>query len=907
MGQDTRVKFIGIVILTVITAYIVAPIPDKPKIPGLGDAKINKGIDLAGGAELRYKVLFEDGFAGDKAKATQVATDVIRRRVEAKQLKEPKINSHGEDEIIIQLAGVDADGLRDYKRLIETAGKLTLHAAAPKNLQEQYNKDHVVPEGYKVVENTDRSREGEYAAYGAQLLIRKETVIEGRHIIHAEPHQEMTTGGAQWVTSFELDVEGAKMFDAAAEILYNQRPPGLIVIMLDGRVKSAPAVRSPSFRGRGQISGAKDQNDSKELSIILRSGSLPAPIGSKTGGAGKPEAETFVGPTLGEDAIRRGLTASGLTIVAVAIFMVIYYRTAGVIAVISVILNLVYLLAIMSFFNATLTLPGIAGIVLTVGMAVDANILIFERIREEQAKGKTATQCFDAGHERAWWTIVDSNVTTLIAGIVLYYFGTGPVQGFAVTLSIGILTTLFSVLFCSKVFLRMLLTGGLKEWKMMHIFTNPKINFLRVAKACVVGSILGTVVVMGVFFIRGEKNYGIDFKGGASVSFSMNEPQHIEEVRTKIKTVKGDSGLGKYDDAEIQTVAEPDARRTAEKGGLSRNFQMRCSFDTVDDIKKDIQAVFKDWLSHEPFEDMDAKDVDANPRKLDGRPEGVGFWIYMKAEKFDLAAVRKRIAGIGKVRDILEKDSQGEPLFTLEEAAGAPTGLKKLKFCPSKVASDKPDALSRLREEIKAVLKDDLSSSPFLASGKIGSAVAGELRNSTFWAMLVSWALMIVYVAVRFDSWRYGVAAVVALIHDALFALGFTAVAGAVVPKSWGLNFDISLNTLAAILTVIGYSINDTIVVFDRIRESLILDKKATFAEVINNSVNQTLSRTILTSFTVWISAVMLYSFTATTGGGIADFSFPLIIGVLVGTYSSIYIASPLVLWWFGGKRPVTA
>ena len=166
---------------------------------------------------------------------------------------------------------------------------------------------------------------------------------------------------------------------------------------------------------------------------------------------------------------------------------------------------------------------------------------------------------------------------------------------------------------------------------------------------------------------------------------------------------------------------------------------------------------------------------------------------------------------------------------------------------------------------------------------------------------------MIVYVAFRFESWRYGVAAVVALIHDALFALGFTAVAGAIVPKSWGLNFDMSLNTLAAILTIIGYSINDTIVVFDRIRENLHTDKKSTFAQLINNSVNETLSRTILTSFTVWLSAIVLYVFTATTGGGIADFSFPLIIGVIVGTYSSVYVASPLVLWWYKGQRPKTA
>src|SRR5687767_3529751 len=173
MGQDTRVKFIGILIFTILAAYIVAPIPNKPKIPVLHDAKINKGIDLAGGAELRYKVLFEPGFTGDKEKATRDATDVIRRRLDAKQLKEPKINSHGDNEIVIQIAGIDADQLRDFKRLIQTAGKLELRAAAPKDIQERYNKDKIVPADYMVVENTDRIREGEYAAWGQQILVQK--------------------------------------------------------------------------------------------------------------------------------------------------------------------------------------------------------------------------------------------------------------------------------------------------------------------------------------------------------------------------------------------------------------------------------------------------------------------------------------------------------------------------------------------------------------------------------------------------------------------------------------------------------------------------------------------------------------------------------------------------------------
>jgi protein-export membrane protein SecD len=277
MIQNIRVKFIAIVVLTLVAAFVVAPIPNKPRIPVLSEARINLGIDLAGGAELRYKVLFPPGFNGDRERATKVAGDVIRRRLENKLLQEPKINSHGDNEIVIQLAGVDAEGLRDYKRLIERIGNLELYAAAPRELQERYDKGGVVPDGYKVVKHGD----------GAPILIPEHPVIEGRHILNAEPQQEMTQGGVRWLTSFELDAEGAKLFDEAAEQLYQQRPPGRIVILLDGELKSAPVIQSPSFHGRGQISGAKDQKEARELSIILRSGSLPAPLGSSSDGPRK--------------------------------------------------------------------------------------------------------------------------------------------------------------------------------------------------------------------------------------------------------------------------------------------------------------------------------------------------------------------------------------------------------------------------------------------------------------------------------------------------------------------------------------------------------------------------------------------------------------------------------------------
>lgn len=271
MTRKLRAQFIAIVILTALALCVIAPIPNKPRIPILSEARLVPGIDLAGGAELRYKVLFPPGFQGDRKEATRRVTDVIRRRLETRQLKEPKIASYGENGIVIQLPGVDAEGLRDYKRLIQTLGNLELYAAASQSLQEGYDKDGVLPEGYKAARNPG----------GAAILIPEKPVIEGRHILNAEPHEEIGADGIRWSTSFELDAEGAKNFDDAAEKLYRQHPPGRLVILLDGDVKSAPVVQSPSFHGRGRISGAKTQKEALDLSIILRSGSLPAPIGSE--------------------------------------------------------------------------------------------------------------------------------------------------------------------------------------------------------------------------------------------------------------------------------------------------------------------------------------------------------------------------------------------------------------------------------------------------------------------------------------------------------------------------------------------------------------------------------------------------------------------------------------------------
>jgi SecD/SecF fusion protein len=906
MGQETRFRFVVTLVLTALAALAVAPMDNKPFF---NDYRIRPGIDLEGGAELRYRFEYGDADRAKSKERTQEAADILRKRVEARQLKEPRINALGEDGVVVQLAGVDRQELEEYKKLLQVGGKLEFFETAPREIQERYNQTKEFDSNvWKVIENPERQRSPEYAPWAEKMLIKTQPIVTGRNIVRSEPQSELAPGAARnWYVTFELDSEGAKLFDEAAERLFAQRPPGMIAIVLDNKLNSAPSVRTNRFGGSGQITGIGGESEAKNLSIVLRSGKLPGKI--------VLEQETFVGPTLGQDAIRRGKVASYITLALAAIFMLVYYRKAGVVAVVSLVLNLLFLLGIMAFANATLTLPGLAGIVLTVGMALDANILIFERMREEQLKGKTALQAYEAGHERAFTAIVDSNVTTLVAAAVLYWFGTGPVQGFAVTLSIGIVTTLFSVLFCARAFLKMLIASGTTQFSMMKLMSAPKLDYLRGARKLVLVSAVLVAAGLLLLGIRGEKSLGMDFLGGSAVTFKVAKKTPIQEIRDKIRSIRGADNQPRYPDAEIQTIANPDAGAGAAAASAADTFQLRTGQtvlgkdgltqdQAMQRLKEDVQEALKGIINHEPFATMDAKDVPANPRLFEGEDGsgGPGLYVYVRTKE-DLESLRKKIAGSEAVKNVLSTDSKGQARVYLEEKPGAGEGLRKIALVIP-AADAKEGVAARLQEALRKSIKDDLSEDPFIAQDQLGGAVAKELRNSTIRAMIVSWALMIAYIAFRFDSWKYGVSAVIALVHDSLISIGFIVLAGLVVPKAWGLSFEMGLTTMAAILTIIGYAINDKIVVFDRIRENLQLMKKESFADVINASVNQTMSRTILTGVMVWVAAMILYAMTMHTGGGIAEFSFPLIVGIVAGTYSTIYVACPIVHWWYKGQRP---
>jgi len=404
-------------------------------------------------------------------------------------------------------------------------------------------------------------------------------------------------------------------------------------------------------------------------------------------------------------------------------------------------------------FHFTLTLPGIAGIILTIGMAVDANVLIFERIREETNVGKSIRAAIQSGFSRAFLTILDSNVTTLIAALVLFQFGTGPVRGFATILSIGIVSSMFTALVVTRLVLDFLTTGNTKIHKlhMLRLIKQPKINFIAFRKIAYVISFV--LIVLGIFsfYKRGEGNYSIDFTGGTIQQFKFNDPVNTQNVRDALKEID----LG---DASIQRFGN-------NKEIIIRSFEM--------DPEK-IIAKFNASFNQNPFE-------------------------VMRVEK-------------------------------------------------------------------------------------VGPSVGKDLRGKAVKALLIAMVFMVIYISFRFE-FRFAVAAIVALLHDVLICLGAISL----------LNREISTPVIAALLTIVGYSINDTIVVFSRIREDRKLMKKATYKEIINMSINQTLSRTVLTSVTTLAVVVSLYLF----GGEVINtFALVLLIGVLVGTYSSIFIASPILVDW---------
>ena len=539
-----------------------------------------------------------------------------------------------------------------------------------------------------------------------------------------------------------------------------------VAIVLDNYVYSFPTVQSEISGGRSQITGNFTINEAKDLANILKAGKMPAPA--------RIVSEAIVGPSLGAEAINSGLASFIIALILVLLFMGLYYNKAGWVADLALFANVFFIMGVLSSMGAVLTLPGIAGIVLTIGLSVDANILIFERVREELQSGSATAFAVREGFKHALSSIIDSNVTTLILGIILYAFGTGPIQGFATTLIIGILTSLFSAIFITRIIFEAMLDKN-KEIDFSTGFSKSafkNLNYNFVGKRKVYYMISGAIILAGIIgFAKNGLNYGIDFKGG----------------RTYIV---------RFDAAAMETQ----------------------------DVRAALTAPF-------------------------GNPPEVK--TFGNANQLKITTT-----------------------YLIEDAS---------LDVDAKVEAKLKEGLDKMGGKFEV-----------MSSQKVGENISDDIKMGAVWAILVSCIMMFVYIFIRFRKWQYGLGAVAALFHDVLIVLAVFAIFNGVLPFS----LEIDQHFIAAILTVMGYSMTDTVVVFDRIREYLNMHKKDDLVgeektKVINYALNSTLSRTIITSLTIFLVLLAIFLF---GGEVIRGFSFALLIGIVIGTYSSICIATPIVI-----------
>ena len=713
--------------------------------------KIHLGIDLKGGTSFLVEM---DTNRLDKAVDTTFAlnqaVEVLRKRVDRFGVAEPIIQPAGNNRILVQLPGLSEADKEAAMSTIQKAAYLEFRLVHPQS--EELLRDGLTEPGYEVMRRKQKGKDGRETTEA--VMVRKRAEMDGSGIRNA-----MVIRGnmGEPEINFSLDSKGAERFAQITRENVNQR----LAIILDGELYSAPVIRGPIETGSGSITGNFDQKEAFELANVLEN-PLRAPL--------KIIESREVDPTLGKDSITSGIKAAVIGTIAVVVFMMVYYMMAGIVANAALMLNIIILLGVMCSVGTTLTLPGIAGIVLTIGMAVDANVLIFERIREEVAAGKSLRGALSAGYDKAFGTIFDSNLTTLISSVILIFMGTGPVKGFGVTLTIGVTVSMFTALVVTRLIFDFLLSRNLiKNFNMMHIVKGAKYDFMKVAAPAFAASWLLILIGNSYGIYRGRDVMGVEFAGGNTITMNFTQKVDVDQLRKSATT----AGVG------------------------------------------DVQIAYQ-------------KDIANNKESL----------------RVTVRSVEGKVASVDSA------------------------------------------------DKVIAQLRKDFPAAAFQVAGmdRVGPTVGAELRTTAIYAALLAMFGILVYVAFRYE-FSFAVGAVIAIIHDILMTTGWYFLAGR----------ELNATTVAALLTIIGFSINDTIVIFDRIREDLKLGVRGSFREVMNQALNQTLSRTIITSGTVFLATAALYIF---GGGVINDFAFTFLVGILTGTYSSIYIASAIVLFWHKGQRP---
>ena len=599
-----------------------------------------------------------------------------------------------------------------------------------------------------------------------QLIGLKVTGRDGKASLEGDvvtdARQDFGQFNANPEVSMTMNQEGAKQWKR----LTAENIGKSVAIVLDGYVYSFPTVQSEISGGRSQITGNFTINEAKDLANILKSGKLPAPA--------RIIEEAIVGPSLGEEAINAGLKSFIIALLIVLVYMIFYYSGAGIVSNVALLANIFFIFGVLSSIGAVLTLPGIAGIVLTIGMSVDANVLIYERIREELTGGKGIRLAIEDGYNNAYNAIIDANVTTLLTGIILYTFGTGPIKGFATTLVIGILTSLFSAIFIT----RLVISRRLNKDKEIRFstkltdgaFKNTAIDFIGKRKKFYILSAIVVLLGIGSLLTKGL-NYGVDFVGGRTYVVRFDDDVDNEALRGELTTVFVDSEGLKYA-PQVKTFGDDNQVK------ITTKFLIDDNTITADDVVE------------------------------------------------------------GKLNE----------------------GLAKMEM-----------------------------SYEVMSSQKVGPTIADDIKDAAIWSVFFSLLVIFLYILIRFKKWQFSLGAVTAVFHDVLIVLSIFSIFYGILPFS----LEIDQAFIAAILTIIGYSLNDTVVVFDRVREYMGMHKRREIQTVMNDALNSTLSRTINTSMTTFFVLLVIFVF---GGEVIRGFMFALMVGVLVGTYSSLFVASPIML-----------
>src|SRR5437763_8797043 len=727
-----RKHLLALFLAAMLVAFSIATIWPPAK-------KIALGLDIKGGTSFLIKLQQVDKDKPITPGLLDQAVEVIRKRVDYFGGGEPIISPVGQDRILVQIPGLDTAKIQEAREQLSKVAKLEFRLVYPDNgerLAAIDNGTEVVPPEYKI-ENYKHATEDNQQATTERLLVKKKADLGGDRVSSSSAY----FGNEGWTVQLKFDSDGAKKFGQITEQFKGHR----FAIVLDGIIQSAPVIRDAIYGGDAQITGHFSEKEARGLASVLEN-PLQTPVSI--------EEERSVSPTLGADSIRASILAGLVGLAITLVCVALYYRFAGIIACLALLVNIVLLIGALTMFRFVLTLPGIAGIILTIGLAVDASVLVYERLREELALGKSLKVAVQAAYEKAFSSIFDANVTTLITAVILFWKASGPVKGFAISLTLGILASLFTALIVGRnIFEFFVDTGRVKKISMLHLISSQNINFLGKGFVACMCSLALIIAGATSFYVRGEKNFGVDFRGGDLITLSSPQTIDVGQVRAALQPIN-------LADATIQESTQ----------GGKYYITVRTPLHTSDAVEKQIMTAMT------------------------------------------------------------------EAQFKVEGAE------------------------------------------------RVGALVGGELARSSLVALGLGILGILIFVTLRL-ALSFAVGAIVALLHDVLITVGIFSL----------LHRELTLTMVGAVLTIAGYSINDTIVVYDRIREGLASGRKGSIEQLMNKSINQTLSRTILTSTVTLIPILCLFLF---GGAVLRDFSLAIIIGVVVGTYSSIFIASPIVLWW---------